>query len=197
MSLEALWWPPAKIVGRYLAPFLGSLSGDEAPSAVPAEVGAVEVERVLDSDAIAGLDSRRLLLRDASDDEPRVEAVMTSTVVTVAPEDTLGEAAERLLRDDARAAVVAEYGRIVGTLTSSDLLRASAARAHSAEARVREWMTAEPLTVPGDTPVSAARVLMEQHGIDQLPIVEAGSVVGMVDRERVGGALVPSPGLGF
>ena len=58
-------------------------------------------------------------------------------------------------------------------------------------------MTAEPLTVPGDTPVSAARVLMEQYGIDQLPVVEAGSVVGMVDREQVGRALVLSPGLGF
>ena len=98
-SLEPLWWPPAKIVGRYLAPFLASLTGAEAPSPVPAdEVGAVEVDRVLDPDALADLDSSRLLLRDASDDEPRVEAVMTRTVVMVAPEDTLGEAAERLLR---------------------------------------------------------------------------------------------------
>ena len=197
-TLEPLWWPPAKIVGRYLAPFLASFSGTEAPSSVPPdELGAVEIERVLDSDAIAGLDSSRLLLRDASDDEPRVEAVMTRTVVTVAPEDTLGEASERLLQHEVRAAVVSEYGRIVGTLTSSDLLRAAAARAHPAEARVREWMTAEPLTVPSDTPVSAASLLIEQRGIDQLTVVEAGNVVGMVDRERVGRALVPSPGLGF
>jgi predicted transcriptional regulator len=38
---------------------------------------------------------------------------------------------------------------------------------------------------------------MEQYGIDQLPVVEAGRVVGMVDREQVGRALVLSPGLGF
>ena len=197
-SLEPLWWPPAKIVGRYLAPFLASITGAETPSAVPAgEAGAIEVERVLDSNAIAALDSNRLLLRDASDDEPRVEGIMDRTVVMVAPEDTLAEAAERLLRHEVRAAVVGEYGRIVGTLSSSDLLRASAARAHPAEARVREWMTAEPLTVPGETLVSAASVLMEQYGIAQLPVVEAGSVVGMVDRERVGSALVLSPGLGF
>jgi sulfide:quinone oxidoreductase len=197
-SLEALWWPPAKIVGRYLAPFLASIAGVETPSAVPAdEVGVVEVERVLDSDAIAGLDSSRLLLRDASDDEPRADAVMTHTVVMVAPEDTLGEAAERLLGHDVRAAVVAEYGRIVGILTSSDLLRASAARAHPAEARVREWMTAEPLTVAGDTPVSAVRVLMEQYGVDDVPVAEAGSVAGIVDRDQVDRVLVLSPGLGF
>ena len=197
-TLEPLWWPPAKIVGRYLAPFLASIAGAEAPSVAPAgEVGAAEVERVLDSGVIAGLDSSSLLLRDGSDDEPRVEAVMTRTVVVLAPEDTLVEAAEQLLREDVRAAVVSEYGRIVGTLTSVDLLHASAARTHPAEARVREWMTAEPLTVPGDTPVSAASMLIEQYGIDLLPVVEEGSVVGMVDREQVGSALVPSPGLGF
>lgn len=197
-SLEALWWPPAKIVGRDLAPFLATLAGVQAPSTVPVdEPGMVEVERVLDSDAIADLDSSRLLLRDAGDDEPRVDAVMAPTAITVAPEDTLGEAAGRLLREDVRAAAVGEYGRIVGTLTASDLLRAAAARAHPAEARVREWMTAEPVTVASDTPVRAVRVLMEQYGIDQLPVVDAGSVVGMVDRAQVDHMLVFSPGLGF
>ena len=197
-SLEPLWWPPAKIVGRYLAPFLASLTGAEAPSPVPAgEAGALEVERELDPDAIAGLDSSRLLLRDVGDGDPRVETVMTRTVVTVAPEDTLGEASGRLLEHDVRAAVVGEYGRIVGVLTSTDLLRAAAARAHPAEARVREWMTAEPLTLRLDTPMSAASVVLEQHGIEHLPVVEAGHVVGLVDREQVVRALVPSPGLGF
>jgi sulfide:quinone oxidoreductase len=44
IDTEALWWPPAKIVGRYLAPFLASMLGlsDEAPApkgdAVPVEV---------------------------------------------------------------------------------------------------------------------------------------------------------------
>ena len=197
-ELEALWWPPAKIVGRYLAPFLASIAGGETQPAIPSdEAGAVEVERVLDADAIAGLDSGNLLLRGAADDEPRVEGIMTRAVVMAAPEDTLGEAAERLLPPDVRALVVGEYGRIVGTLTSTDLLRAAAARAHPAEARVREWMTAEPLTVAGDTSVSAVRVLMEQYAIDQLPVMEAGSAIGWVDREHVDRVPVLSPGLGF
>ena len=32
ISPEPLWWPPGKIVGRYLAPFLGALAGVEAPA---------------------------------------------------------------------------------------------------------------------------------------------------------------------
>jgi sulfide:quinone oxidoreductase len=197
-SLEPLWWPPAKIVGRYLAPFLASKAGVETRLAAPAaEQGAVEIERVLDPDATADLDASRLLLGDAGDDDPHVEAVMAHAAVSVAPEDTLGETAERLLRSAVRAAVVGEYGRIVGVITSGDLLRASAARAHPAEARVREWMTAEPLTVSGDTPVSAAKVLMQQYGIDQLPVLEGETVLGMVNREQVDRVPVLRPGLGF
>lgn len=197
-SLEPLWWPPAKIVGRHLAPFLASIAGAEAPPTLPAgEHGAVEIERVLDPDATADLDASRLLLADAGDDEPRVEAVMAHAAVSVAPEDTLGEVAERLLGSDVRVAVVGEYGRIVGVLTSGDLLRASAARAHPAEARVREWMTAEPLTVSGDTPVSAAKLLMQQYDIDQLPVLDGELVVGVVDRVRVDQVPVLTPGLGF
>jgi sulfide:quinone oxidoreductase len=46
IDTEPLWWPPAKIVGRYLAPFLaqhGGLSSEPPPEAVRAGV-AVEVE---------------------------------------------------------------------------------------------------------------------------------------------------------
>jgi sulfide:quinone oxidoreductase len=44
VDLEPLWWPPAKIVGRYLAPFLASRLGlSQAPPEAPAG-GAVPVE---------------------------------------------------------------------------------------------------------------------------------------------------------
>ncbi len=196
-SLDALWWPPAKIVGRYLAPYLASVAGVETALVGPVAEGSVEVEHELGREAIAGLDPRRLLPSAAGDDETRIEDVMSRDVVVVEPEATLGEAAERLLRDDARAAVVDEYGRVLGILTSSDLLRASAARAHPAEARVRQWMTAEPVTISADAPVSAARTLMEHYGIDHLPVVEAETLLGVVDREQVDRVLVFSPGLGF
>jgi CBS domain-containing protein len=58
-------------------------------------------------------------------------------------------------------------------------------------------MTAEPLTVARDTPVSAVKVLMEQYGIDYLPVLEAGGMVGMVDRTQLDREPVLSLGLGF
>src|SRR5215207_4605514 len=51
-SPEPLWWPPAKIAGRHLAPFLAGLAGTEAPGEpTPAAGVAVDVE--LDAGAAA------------------------------------------------------------------------------------------------------------------------------------------------
>jgi sulfide:quinone oxidoreductase len=41
---EPLWWPPSKIVGRYLAPFLAGLAGVEAPPERATVAGAVEID---------------------------------------------------------------------------------------------------------------------------------------------------------
>ncbi len=60
---EPLWWPPAKIVGRYLAPFLASIAEIEAPPEVPADSpGTLPVEIELDPEAAQielRLESRR------------------------------------------------------------------------------------------------------------------------------------------
>ena len=77
----------------------------------------------------------------------RVGDVMTGDPLVVAPEDTIGEVAERMSFLDVGAALVAEYGRLIGILTSRDMLRALAGRVHSSEARVRQWMTADPIVV--------------------------------------------------
>jgi sulfide:quinone oxidoreductase len=47
VAAEPLWWPPAKIVGRYLAPFLAEHVGLTAASVRPADPCAVVVEVAL------------------------------------------------------------------------------------------------------------------------------------------------------
>lgn len=48
VDTEALWWPPAKVVGRYLAPFLAAQLGLVTSLPQGAMSGAVEVEVELD-----------------------------------------------------------------------------------------------------------------------------------------------------
>jgi sulfide:quinone oxidoreductase len=51
IDTEPLWWPPAKIVGRYLAPFLAARLGLSAALPEGAPPGALEVEVELDPQA--------------------------------------------------------------------------------------------------------------------------------------------------
>ncbi len=54
-SPDPLWWPPAKIVGRYLAPFLGALAGVEVTPELPSGPNVVRVDLELDPDDLPGL----------------------------------------------------------------------------------------------------------------------------------------------
>jgi CBS domain-containing protein len=115
----------------------------------------------------------------------RIADVMREDFITVAPEDTLGEVAERMVEEKKGGAVVVmDYGRMIGILTERDLLRAIAYRVHTSEARVREWMTEEPITVPPETELDAASQLMLDKNFRHLPVVEGGRVVGVVSLRR-------------
>lgn len=89
-----------------------------------------------------------------------VGALMKPDFVAVEPWDTIGEAAEKMDELDVGSAIVVDGGHLVGILTSRDLMRAIAGRTHSSEARVREWMTAEPRVARLDTPAEEAALMM-------------------------------------
>lgn len=105
---------------------------------------------------------------------------MTRDPVTVAPEDTIGEAAQKMVDQGIGSAVVSDFGQLVGILTERDLLRAVAARTHSSEARVREWMTPDPITGSPDTGAAEAAEIMLERGFRHLPVVENGRPIGIV-----------------
>jgi CBS domain-containing protein len=106
--------------------------------------------------------------------------LMTADVLTVAPEDTLGEAAEKMERRGVGSAVVSDFGRVIGILTERDILHAVAARTHSSDARVREWMTRDPLTASQSMPAHEAAHAMLDGGFRHLPVVEGERAVGIV-----------------
>jgi sulfide:quinone oxidoreductase len=182
VSPEPLWWPPAKIVGRHLAPFLGALAGVEGPPEAPSAPDNVPID--VELDAASARQATALRLETALDadreDGPTVADAMSTDPLVVAPEDTLGEVAERMRTRDLGSALVADYGRLIGMITSRDLLRAFASRVHPSEARVREWMTAEPVVTSAATPIEAAVTLMTQYGLHHLPVVEDERPAGLL-----------------
>jgi CBS domain-containing protein len=125
---------------------------------------------------------------------PSLSDIMRPEVIDVAPEDTLGEVADRMTELNIGAAVVKDFGRLIGIITERDLLKAMAARVHSSEARVRQWMTEDPITAAADTDVEEAAQVMLEHGFRHLPVLdESGAVVGLVSLRRVVGASSHAP----
>lgn len=124
---------------------------------------------------------------------PTLADVMRAEVIEVAPEDTLGEVAERMSAVNVGAVVVKDYGRLIGILTERDMLKAMAARVHTSEARVRQWMTEEPLTASAEMGVEEAAQVMLEHNFRHLPVLDdAGAVVGLVSLRRVVAATSPA-----
>jgi CBS domain-containing protein len=124
---------------------------------------------------------------------PTIADVMRPEFIEVAPEDTLGEVAERMNALNVGAVVVKDFGRLIGILTERDLLKAMAARVHTSEARVRQWMTENPITASADTDVEEAARVMLENGFRHLPVLdENGQVAGVVSLRRVVGATQPA-----
>src|SRR5262249_23496795 len=173
------------IVGRRLAPFLATVAGLEAPSEVDrAGPGSVSVEVALDPATVPVSTAPWIPPEvESTSDGVEIAEVMGEPLV-VAPDDTLAEVAERLTTRRSTAAAVADSGGdLVGILTTTDVIRASAARVQPGEARAQLWMTAEPVTVSPHYPVDAAAMLMSEYGIHHLLVVDGDRVVGTVSVE--------------
>jgi CBS domain-containing protein len=110
---------------------------------------------------------------------------MSREVLSVAPEDTIGEAAQRMADSNVGSSVVLDHGRLIGILTERDLLRAMAQRVHPSEARVREWMTPEPVAAPESTTADEAARLMIEKGFRHLPVVDGDRTLGVVSLRDV------------
>ena len=110
-----------------------------------------------------------------------VADLMVRNVLTVEPSDTIGEAAEKMDAANVGAVVVVEdMVRIIGIVTERDLMRAVAARARAAEARVRQWMTPNPVTIEPETSIEDAAQVMFDNNFRHLPVVKDGRPLGIV-----------------
>lgn len=105
-----------------------------------------------------------------------------SDVVTVAPDDTIGEAADILAERRFGALVVSTGdGKIDGIISERDLVRGLA----QFKETLREQPVSALMTSPVRTCIGADRIgdLMEQmteHRIRHLPVEDGGKLVGMI-----------------
>jgi acetoin utilization protein AcuB len=115
---------------------------------------------------------------------------MIANPITVTSDFTILEA-QRLLRSHGfRRLPVVDKGVLVGMVTDRDLKDAAPSKATSlsvfelnyllSKLVIREIMRAPVYTVSPDDPIEVAALMMEEHKISGLPVVDDGKVVGMI-----------------
>lgn len=102
-------------------------------------------------------------------------------VVVVEPSDTLARLVATLTEYNVGAVVVTAGDDVAGIVSERDVVRAVAARgAEVLQAEVGTIMTTDVFTCTPDDTVNAVAESMTQRRIRHLPVVENGSLVGIV-----------------
>ncbi|OUJ19163.1 CBS domain containing protein [Methanonatronarchaeum thermophilum] len=104
-----------------------------------------------------------------------------SRVVCIGPDDHLAKARLVMSRNNVGGLPVTVEGRIVGFITLRDITLCPA----PPEFRVSEMMTRDVITKDVDTSVKELADIMVETGIQRIPIVSGGSLVGLVTQSSV------------
>lgn len=112
--------------------------------------------------------------------ETPVSELMTTPVLTVAPDETLSDAAWAMRDTEIKSVAVIDADcDPVGILTSTDFVQVAADDTDPTETTVEERMTTTVETVTPDTTVAEAATHLLDSGFNHIPVVD-DDVVGMV-----------------
>jgi CBS domain-containing protein len=109
-----------------------------------------------------------------------VREVMKTTLYSVDPSTTVGEAISLMARNRIGSALIMEEGKLIGIFTERDTVRAISQSHDAPTHEISSWMTRDPKTIDPNVEVDAAMKTMLDSGFRHLPVVERGQVVGMV-----------------
>lgn len=115
-----------------------------------------------------------------------VREVMTTVVLTVAPDATLHQAAERMAQRNVGSAVVmGDDDGAPGIVTERDLLRAVAAGVDPGSARVGTHQTHTVTVARPDWSLEQAAAAMLRGGFRHLVVVDVERVVGVLSMRDI------------
>lgn len=154
---------------------------------------------IMDGEALVGLlsehDVLALLARRGGDlgANPAVEIAMHHDVQTASPEDSITEAAARMAQDKIGCLPVTKRGKLVGLVTTVDILNAEVRKAmapRDSDIRATELFDREPISVEATDYLLDAAGKMQTYRIRHLPVIDGtGQVLGILSDRDVRAAI--------
>lgn len=126
----------------------------------------------------------------------RVSDWMSRGVVTAEANEPLQKVYTLIMESGFTAFPVMKRKQLVGIISRHDLLRAGRVRkvlANPSHVEVESVMTKEVVTIAPGARTAEAADLLVKHDISRMPVVEAGRLVGIIDRHDVLKGLVFKP----
>jgi len=110
----------------------------------------------------------------------KVKDIMSTDVVCLSRDDTVEHAAQLMDENGIGSIPVCDGATVVGIVTDRDITLRSVGAGGNAYQTVGQIMTSNPVVAQPDMDVHAAARLMSDHQIRRIPIVQQGSLVGIV-----------------
>jgi acetoin utilization protein AcuB len=131
---------------------------------------------------------------------------MTPDPVTITPQNTIADAFALLRENKIRRLPVVDKGKLVGIMTERDLGDVSPSSATSLSIFEINYLLSKMtidkvikkqklITIVPDAYMEEAALLMRQHGIGALPVVEDGRLVGIITESDIFDAFIEIMGL--
>jgi len=132
-----------------------------------------------------------------------IKNVMSKNVLKLAPTATLAEAARTMRDSNVGAVIVEDQGKLVGLVTDRDIVvRAIAQERDPKTTQLGDACSKTLISLGPDDDTDRAVEVMRERSVRRLPVVEKGTVVGIVslgdlalerDRKSVLGSISAAP----
>lgn len=111
----------------------------------------------------------------------QLHTIMTSDVITLAADDTLGQAREIFMTKKIHHIPIVDGKKLVGLITSWDIFKLGLSAVAYQDMRVSEVMTTHLATLEADQHIGAAAEVLMEHLFHAIPIVnDKKELVGIV-----------------
>jgi CBS domain-containing protein len=110
-----------------------------------------------------------------------IETLMATEMISVAPGDSIAEAARRMLRNRVGAVLLVERGKVTGLLSERDIVaRVVAVGRDPQQTLVAEAATRDVVTIDVETPVRTVLETFRTHRVRHLPVLRDGRLAGIL-----------------